>query len=309
MRTALLTIALTLLAGCDFGRHPRPRLAERNRAQAEELRQALLAETERQRAISEESRREAAAAQAKAQAETSVTIIGWNIESGGNDPNAITERLGRLRGDIWALSEVQPTEFDRFASGRPFISTESGQSDRLMIVWDPSRFELIQRFELAEFNEGNHRAPLVAHLKKLPDGPSFLLLNNHLARGNEAIRLKQAEGLVEWARVQTLPIIAVGDYNFDFDFATQNGNDAWRAWMRDGIWEWIRPAELIDTNWADNNKDGIDDYPGSMLDFAFVAGPARDWEATCEVVVEKGDFPDDAKTSDHRPVRTRVHAR
>ena len=39
-----------------------------------------------------------------------------------------------------------------------------------------------------------------------------------------------------------------------------------------------------------------------MLDFVFMAGAARDWDATCSVVVRPGDFPDDQTTSDHRPV-------
>ena len=43
-------------------------------------------------------------------------------------------------------------------------------------------------------------------------------------------------------------------------------------------------------------------YPDSMLDFSFLAGAAKDWKAECRVIVRDGDFPDDDKTSDHRPV-------
>ena len=57
---------------------------------------------------------------------------------------------------------------------------------------------------------------------------------------------------------------------------------------------------MIDTNWSDNN--GVDRYPDSILDFSFVAGAAKDWKAECRVLVREGDFPDDKKTSDHRPV-------
>jgi hypothetical protein len=65
----------------------------------------------------------------------------------------------------------------------------------------------------------------------------------------------------------------------------------------------VEPSELIDTNWYDNPRepDGDDDYPGSILDFAFVAGPAKDWKSVCNVIVREDDFPDDEKTSDHRP--------
>jgi hypothetical protein len=43
-----------------------------------------------------------------------------------------------------------------------------------------------------------------------------------------------------------------------------------------------------------------------MLDFAFVAGPAKGWKAVCKVIVRDGDFPDDEATSDHRPIELRM---
>ena len=46
------------------------------------------------------------------------------------------------------------------------------------------------------------------------------------------MRCSQAEGLREWARTQTLPIIAVGDYNFDYDFRTGTGNEAFAAFLQ-----------------------------------------------------------------------------
>ena len=39
-----------------------------------------------------------------------------------------------------------------------------------------------------------------------------------------------------------------------------------------------------------------------MLDYAFVAQGAKDWEANCKVIGRDGDFPDDETTSDHRPI-------
>ena len=92
----------------------------------------------------------------------------------------------------------------------------------------------------------------------------------------------------------------------DFDFHTEKGNETFSIIQRDGIFKWIRPAELIDTNWADHNKDGKDDYPDSMLDFVFVAGPAKEWNVTSKVIVGRNDFPDDQRTSDHQPVITKV---
>jgi hypothetical protein len=74
--------------------------------------------------------------------------------------------------------------------------------------------------------------------------------------------------------------------------------------VKDGAWKWIKPVEMIDTNWSDDN--GKDRYPNSLLDFNFVAGGAKDWKAECRVIVRDGDFPDDDMTSDHRPVELRL---
>ena len=49
------------------------------------------------------------------------------------------------------------------------------------------------------------------------------------------------------------------------------------------------------------DEDGVDNYPGSMLDFAFVANGAKEFTWECEIVVRDGDFPDDETKSDHRP--------
>ena len=105
-----------------------------------------------------------------------------------------------------------------------------------------------------------------------------------------------------WAKTQTLPIIAVGDFNFDYDFHTETGNKAFSVFLQDDVWKWLKPTRLIDTNWADRNEDGVDDYPGSILDFAFVAKSAKEWKTTSRVIVRDGDFPDDETTSDHRAV-------
>lgn len=45
---------------------------------------------------------------------------------------------------------------------------------------------------------------------------------NHLARGKPDVRETQADGLREWALVQSLPTIAVGDFRFDFSFVSES---------------------------------------------------------------------------------------
>ena len=73
------------------------------------------------------------------------------------------------------------------------------------------------------------------------------------------------------------------------------------------MWKWLRPEKLIDSNWADINSrlpldQRTDRYPDSILDFIFVAGSAKQWQAKSWVVVRPGDFPDLDETSDHRQV-------
>lgn len=239
-------------------------------------------------------------------------LLSWNVESNGADSNVIAEQLASLnqndRYDAIALSEVLPEDLKRFrmSLGKhyKYVYSKSGRNDRLEILYNEDRFERVRDFELNEINiRGRYRAPLVVHLRERSSGTEFLVMVNHLARGKAEIRQQQASQLVEWARGQTLPIIALGDYNFDYVFATGKGNPGFVNMMRDNIWKWVEPEQWIDTNWYDDpeSPDGEDDYPGSMLDFAFVAGPAKSWKATCKILIRDGDFPDDESTSDHRP--------
>jgi hypothetical protein len=56
---------------------------------------------------------------------------------------------------------------------------------------------------------------------------------------------------------------------------------------------WIRPPQLIRTQCSFN----------SVLDFVFVAGAARQWRASSEILaVQESYCPSDQNRSDHRPV-------
>ncbi len=239
----------------------------------------------------------------------SIRLLCWNIESGGSDPQIIVEQVKSLGAyDVYAftefLPEAEPLFLEVLGADYELVMSRSGRNDRLVIAFDKRKFDLIKVFELKEINHKNrYRAPLVVQLKERNSGIEFNVMNNHLARGKERVRVIQAEQLVQWAREQLLPTVALGDYNLDYVFATGKGNSAFAPMIKDGVWKWVQPVDLIDTNWFDNpqSPDGLDDYPGSILDFAFVTGPAKDWEAICKVIVRDGDFPDDERTSDHRP--------
>jgi len=244
--------------------------------------------------------------------QSSVLFLSWNVESEGADSKVIGNQLSEFSGyDVIALQEVEPSDFDLFQSsfGSSFdsIRSRTGYKDRLQIIFNSDRFELVRRLELDEVNFKNrYRSPLVAHLKDKESSLEFLVMTNHLARGKEEIRQDQAGKLVEWARDQNLPVVSIGDFNFDYVFATASGNKAFNIFLRDEVWKWVKPNEMIDSNWFDPEEDGIDNYEGSLLDFAFVAGPAMKWDLECEIIVRDGDFPDNEKTSDHRPFRLKT---
>ena len=240
----------------------------------------------------------------------SLKFFAWNVESEGADPKVIANQLASEFGryDLFALTEVLPESAQDFASAvgdqYRFVLSETGNNDRMMLIYNSNTLNLVRSFEIHDINYRNrYRSPLVGHFRDALTGKEMLIMVNHLARGSEKTRQIQAKDLVQWARNQNLPIVALGDYNFDYVFESRKGNEAFRLFMQDNIWRWIEPIELIDTNWYDNPQepDGKDDYPGSMLDFAFVAGGAKDWTTSCKIIVRDGDFPDDKSTSDHRP--------
>jgi endonuclease/exonuclease/phosphatase family metal-dependent hydrolase len=216
---------------------------------------------------------------------------------------------------VFALQEVHPQDADRYgqairtAYGKQFryLFSHTGRSDRLLLAFDSGRLVLESIAELFQhgshrLNDWQHRSPLVATFRDTKSNERFAVVTVHLARGNAGLRTEQARGLAEWAADVQLPVIAIGDFNMDYCIRTQQGNEAFQVFVAAPILKWVKPATLEDTNWSDSNRDGQDDYPDSLLDFAWVAGPAKNWTPEAVVVVREGDFPDDAKTSDHRPV-------
>jgi endonuclease/exonuclease/phosphatase family metal-dependent hydrolase len=239
------------------------------------------------------------------------TVGGWNVGLDDADPQVIAETLADFEGvDLWGLAEVNPQAgvVDLFAgaaeSGEagdftPVLGS-SGDNIRLLALYDDSRFELVGTEQLDAVNTtGNARAPLVLHLEDEASGQELLFMVNHLYRSRDEERLRQAQLLAEWAAQQTLPVIAVGDYNFDW--ATRGGDSdhdgGYDAMTAGGVWEWVRPAELVTTQCS-----GWPCTYDTVLDFVFTGGPARNWPSRSVIALVPGDFPDDTRRSDHRAV-------
>jgi endonuclease/exonuclease/phosphatase family metal-dependent hydrolase len=284
-----------------------------------------------------------------------IRVLTWNVESDrpgppnrfadGNTPVVIAAQLTQLQADsgpydLIALTEVLKTSAKLYeqaleAGGRSYRSfvSQSGSTDRLQILFDEDRFTLVgsgptelTSHEGIEFHGGSARRPFFVRLRDTQnDNMTFIFMTNHLTRGNAGNRQRQALGPREWVFDQTVPVIAAGDFNFDFDFENLTGNQAMAIFFERGHCKWIVPeatietvgtgadertnvtVSFVDSNWADANDhedavDRLDEYPGSVLDFVVAGQEARQWDAISRVIVRDGDFPDTADTSDHRPV-------
>ncbi|MFO1076693.1 MAG: hypothetical protein U1E73_03095 [Planctomycetota bacterium] len=151
----------------------------------------------------------------------------------------------------------------------------TGGADRLAIVYDDDRFDLVSSDELHDINFPNTiggfrvRSPLVARLKETATGREFEFMVNHLYRSDSAKRREQGKKLHDWAAVQPVPVIAVGDYNFDWDLPMASGETHNDEMVRDGVWLWVRPSNPMPTQFSSHE---------SILDFVFLSGPARSWQ-------------------------------
>jgi endonuclease/exonuclease/phosphatase (EEP) superfamily protein YafD len=90
----------------------------------------------------------------------------------------------------------------------------------------------------------------------------------------------------------------VGDYNFAWDVQqSETAHDVgYNLLTADGVFVLVRPPHLIKTECAFD----------SVLDFVFVAGAARRWRASSQILAAQNSYcPDDNTRSDHRPVLAR----
>ena len=242
-----------------------------------------------------------------------LSIISYNVESDDledTDPRLVAEDIREIAGaDLWGLSEVA----DRVAAdiftgavavpGSDFKSIlgTTGTLDKLQIIYNTNKLELLDSEELD--NIGGSRSPLVAHFKFLPTGQEFLFTVNHFNRGSESKRNKQAENLRDWAEAQSLPAIAVGDYNFDFDLDTKKGNRAFDIFLQKDVMTWIKP-NCLKTNYCPPTGTQCDPKYASILDYVFVSEMAKKWPCESDILFVQKPVCKKEKEgfSDHYPL-------
>jgi hypothetical protein len=238
-----------------------------------------------------------------------ITVIGWNVESVGADPAVIAATIQAVQGcDIWGLSEVDGSLWanmfeESAAEGEDAdfdgILGSTGERDRLLILYNSDLLEEVRHFELDEINPGGRvRAPLVAHFRIKGAGEEFLFMVNHLYRSKSEQRHRQASLLNDWAQNQVLPIIAVGDYNFDWEVkhGETDHDKGYDNLIAGGAFAWVRPGTLVKTQCSQRFD--------SVLDFIFVAGEATEWTSSSDILFPEPAYcPDDSDKSGHRPVQ------
>lgn len=240
-----------------------------------------------------------------------IQVVTWNIGLDKAELHVISRRIASFSGvDLWGLQEVNsrsapPILAAAAADGESAtfaaIQGNAGDGLHLVAIYNADRYTLLDWWELPTINTtGNVRPSLVLYLRENSSRLEFLFMVNHLYRSRDGERHKQARLLNEWAAAQSLPVIAVGDYNFDWDVAngTRRHDAGYDLMTASDRWKWVKPASLTTTQCS-----GWPCRYNSVLDFVFAAGPAQKWRAESIIVVEPGDFPADNTTSDHRPVQ------
>ncbi|MGB3189236.1 MAG: endonuclease/exonuclease/phosphatase family protein [Limnoraphis sp.] len=244
------------------------------------------------------------------QSVTQLSVIGFNVESGDADPNYLADQyIQPIQGvDLWGFSEVQNQDWvDRFetaievnnqADFKSVLGT-TGKADKLAIIYNSSEFNLISFEELKQINIGGSvRAALVGHFQVKSTQQEFLFMVNHLYRTNDQGRHEQARLLNRWAQKQQLPMITVGDYNFDWD--VKNGDSkrdpGYDLLTENQVWTWVRPQEIIATHCSSRYD--------TVLDFVFISSQIQPRSASSKILYPEADYcPDTSQKSDHRPVQ------
>ena len=247
-------------------------------------------------------------------------VASWNLESGDSNPEVLGREMAIKQGvDLWGLSEVNVRFLPILERGAEdgenadfaAINGTTGDEDRLVILYDRGEFlTLGERIELREVMVGNPglRAPLAQRFRIRKTGQEFLFMVNHLKRGGaqNPERHEQAKRLNAWARGQTTPIIAVGDYNFDYDVRRGDEGPPHRdrgfdLLTANQVFTWVKPERLLKTH--------SDASVNSILDFVFISKPPANWSLKSVILDRERDAPatafgyrDDSQESDHRPI-------
>lgn len=235
-----------------------------------------------------------------------LAVVSFNVDSDDASDDFIAAQLRKSEGiDIWGLSEVwQKQDWPETlrAGAEKGAKTEygsvlgsTGDSNRMLILYRRDRLELLATEELLEARATERQAaPLAAHFRS-GGGPELMLVVVNFSE-QAARRETQSATLGAWAAAQTLPVIAVGSFNFKLDEDGDGDAEFDRLLVASG-WSWLRPEPNIGT-WCGDR--------GRIADNVLLGGDARAWRADASVMYPQNNYcPDSVRSSDHRPVLAR----
>ncbi|MGE5293511.1 MAG: hypothetical protein ACM3VT_01650 [Solirubrobacterales bacterium] len=244
-------------------------------------------------------------------APTRFTIETWNVDSNQPDPDMAALCIAETQGvHLWGLEGVQDARWaemfrvaaaERGQLGMTGVLSPTRGSNRLLILYDPRLFDLVRFFEL-DWEGEPWRTPdialrpaLVAQLRHFATGQELLFMVNSL-HPNWAAR--QSERLAKWIRGQSLPVIAVGTYWFQYNLGPRplrcRGQAGLSSLLVDGGVHWVIPEELVKTYKGPCN---------TIEDFVFLANAGGRIYGQSRIVVGPDNFEDRRLTGSHRPVR------
>lgn len=245
-----------------------------------------------------------------------IRIVTYNVESDSDtSTDEVAMDIAEIGGaDIWALQEVDgfnaifPLREAMNSGGRDmwFELGLTGGSDRLAIVYDRNRFEPISEPEQLD-EIGGSRLPLRLKLMERESGQAFSVVVVHLNRGDANLRREQARNLRRWALELGEPAIILGDFNFDLEVedwqaGSLSGNPAFHIFTQaPSPFVWAQHSPMLKTQCNPNYN--------SVLDFIFLAGPARAWQAESSLIFhDDPEYCDNESTggADHLPIASSI---
>lgn len=238
-----------------------------------------------------------------------MSVGSFNINSGRASALNIARQMAAQEDiDIWGISESEkdwPTKIlpiinkDTQKTFDVIKGTTGINRNLLQIYYNKDKFKLLLHTELDHININNRvRAPLVAKFEDKQSQKQFLFMVNHLYRANSQERLLQAQKINAWVKKQDLPVIAVGDYNFDMSpYDISKRGPGFDAIIKDKELHWITPEDLLPSQCSSYN---------SILDFVFISKKIAYVEAKSNILYPESSYCADTKNSDHRPLTATI---
>lgn len=236
-------------------------------------------------------------------------VGGFNINSTVASSTKISKQMAEHQDiGIWGLSEatndwtrkiINSLNENNDRDFRVIKGSTGKDKNYLQIYYDFKKYHLISHIELDEINkEKRVRAPLVAKFKNKNTNQEFLFMVNHLYRKNSDARLAQSKQLNKWIQKQSLPVIAVGDYNFDMSpHDTSKRDPGYDAITKNDTVTWIQPEVLLPSQCSSYN---------SILDFIFISDKVIYTSADSKISYPEAEYCTTSKNSDHRPVTAMI---